>query len=63
MLTEFEQLVLEMRRNQKGFFTWHDQDYLKKSKELERKVDAYLEKKQEAERRDPTPDMFGNAAQ
>ena len=52
-----------MRTAQKNWFRWHDQNDLRKSKELERKVDAYLERKQEAERRDPTPDMFGNAAQ
>ena len=62
-MTDFEQLVLAMRTAQKTFFRYHDDLDLKKAKELERQVDAALERKQEAERRDPTPDMFGNAAQ
>lgn len=57
-MTEFEKLVLEMRTAQKNWFRWHDQNELRKSKELERKVDAALKQKQEQEK-DPTPDLFG----
>ncbi len=57
-MTEFEQLVLEMRTAQKNFFRYHDQNDLRKSKELERKVDAELARKQELEK-DPMPDLFG----
>lgn len=57
-MTDFEKLVLELRTAQKNFFRWHDQADLRKSKELERRVDAELAKKQEQEK-DPQPDLFG----
>ena len=57
-MTEFEKNVLDMRTAQKNFFRYHDQTDLWKSKELERKVDAELARKQELEK-DPTPDLFG----
>ena len=47
-----------MRTAQKNFFRYHDQNDLRKSKELERRVDAELAKKQEQEK-DPQPDLFG----
>lgn len=61
-MTEFEQTVLDMRNAQKAFFRWHDQNDLRKSKELERRVDAELARKQELEK-DPTPDLFGGEAE
>lgn len=57
-MTDFEKLVLELRTTQKNFFRYHDQLDLRKSKELERKVDAELARKQEQEK-DPQPDLFG----
>ena len=57
-MTEFEKLVLEMRTAQKNWFRYKDQLDLRKSKELERKVDSELTKKRELEN-DPTPDLFG----
>ena len=39
-MTEFEKLVLDMRTAQKNFFRYHDPLDLRKSKELERKVDS-----------------------
>ena len=57
-MTDFEKLVLELRTAQKNFFRWHDQADLRKSKELERRVDAWLERKKQQEQ-DPTPDLFG----
>ena len=57
-MNSFEKLVLELRTAQKNFFRYHDQNDLLKSKELERKVDAELARKQELEK-DPTPDLFG----
>ena len=57
-MTEFEQLVLGMRTAQKNFFRWHDKADLFESKELERKVDSYLERKKQQDR-EPTPDLFG----
>ncbi len=61
-MTEFEQTVLDMRNAQKAFFRYHDQLDLRKSKELERKVDSYLKRKQEQDR-EPTPDLFGGEAE
>ena len=57
-MIDFEKLVLEMRTAQKNWFRWHDTADLRKSKELERRVDAELAKKQEQEK-DPQPDLFG----
>ena len=57
-MTDFEKLVLELRTAQKNFFRYHDRADLRKSKELERRVDADLAKKQEQEK-DPQPDLFG----
>ncbi len=56
-MTEFEQMVLEMRKAQKDYFRWREPEMLKKSKELEREIDAYL-KRREAAQQDLTPDMF-----
>jgi hypothetical protein len=39
---EFNELVREMRFNQKQFFKTRSQTYLRKSQELERQVDSYL---------------------
>ena len=61
-MTDFEKLVLELRTAQKNFFRWHDQVDLRKSKELERRVDAELARKQEQEK-DPQPDLFGGEAE
>ena len=60
-MTDFEQLVLAMRNAQKTFFRYHDELDLKKAKDLERQVDAALERKQELDR-EPTPplDLFGS---
>lgn len=59
-MTDFEQLVLAMRTAQKTFFRYHDDLDLKKAKELERQVDAALERKQKLDQ-EPTPtlDLFG----
>ena len=57
-MTEFEQLVLEMRTAQKNFFRYHDQQDLKIAKKLEILVDGWLERIQQLEQ-DPTPDLFG----
>lgn len=59
-MTEFEKLVLDMRNAQKTFFRYHDQLDLRKSKELERRVDAWLERKKQQEQ-DPTPDLFADS--
>ena len=59
-MTEFEQMVLDMRTAQKNFFRYRDPADLRKSKELERKVDNYLDRKQQQEK-DPQPDLFGGA--
>ena len=62
-MTDFEQLVLAMRNAQKTFFRYHDDLDLKKAKELERQVDAALERKQELDR-EPTPplNLFGGGS-
>ena len=57
-MTDFEKLVLELRTAQKTFFRWHDPADLRKSKELERRVDAELARKQE-QAKDQQPDLFG----
>jgi len=57
-MTDFEKLVLELRTTQKNFFRYRDPADLRKSKELERRVDAELAKKQEQEK-DPQSDLFG----
>lgn len=41
-MREFFELVREMRNAQKEYFKTRDKNVLLKSKELERKVDAYL---------------------
>lgn len=41
-MNEFEQLVSEMRNAQREYFRTRDKEVLQRSKELERKVDAYL---------------------
>ena len=57
-MNSFEKLVLELRTAQKNFFRYRDPAELRKSKELERRVDAELARKQEQEK-DPQPDLFG----
>lgn len=47
VLNEFEQLVFDMRKNQSAFFKTKHKDYLERSKQLEKKVDAYLFKKKD----------------
>ena len=59
MMTEFEKLVWEMREAQKVYYRLHDPLDLKKAKDLERKVDAALRAKKEAEQ-DAQPDLFGS---
>lgn len=39
---QFQELVREMRFNQKQYFKTRSQTYLRKSQELERQVDQYL---------------------
>jgi hypothetical protein len=39
---QFNELVREMRFNQKQFFKTRSQTYLRKSQELEKQVDQYL---------------------
>ena len=41
-MNEFIELVREMRNAQKEYFRTRDKNVLQKSKELERKVDAFL---------------------
>lgn len=41
-MTDFEKLVLEMRKAQKDYFKTRDKQVLELSKKLERKVDNYL---------------------
>ncbi len=45
-LNSFEQCVKEMREAQRLYFKTRDKAVLEKAKELERKVDYWLEKKQ-----------------
>lgn len=42
-MNEFEKLVFEMRDCQKQFFATRNHEFLRRSKELEKKVDSYLE--------------------
>lgn len=42
-MTDFEKLVLEMRKAQKDYFKTRDKQSLELSKRLERRVDEYLE--------------------
>ena len=44
-MNEFEKLVFEMRKAQKEYFKTRDKVILEKSKQLERQVDEYLNKK------------------
>lgn len=44
-MTEFEKLVLEMRKAQKAYFKTRDKNILPLSKQLEKRVDEYLESK------------------
>lgn len=53
----FIQLVKQMRDNQKAYFKSRSQFYLNKSKELEREVDAAIEKHQ-AEKHGKQQDLF-----
>jgi len=41
---QFQELIREMRFNQKQYFKTRSQTYLRKSQELERQVDSYLKK-------------------
>jgi hypothetical protein len=43
LMTEFMQLVRDMRAAQKEYFRTRSKDVLNRSKELERKVDAELQ--------------------
>ena len=51
-MTEFEQLVAEMRKAQKDFFRTRNYKILEKSKELEKQVDQYLDEQVNG------PDLF-----
>ena len=44
-MNEFEKLVDEMRKAQRAFFKTRSVEYLVASKQLEKKVDDYLTKK------------------
>lgn len=44
-MTDFEKLVLEMRKAQKNFFKTRDRKYLDLSKKLESEVDRCLSNK------------------
>ena len=45
-MTEFMQLVREMRKAQKEYFKTRDKDVLAKSKQLEKRVDAEIKKEE-----------------
>lgn len=47
-MTEFIQLVREMRKAQKEYFKTRDKDVLAKSKQLEKRVDDEIKKEEEA---------------
>lgn len=51
-MTNFEQLVAEMRKAQKDFFRTRNYKILEKSKELEKQVDQYLDEQVNG------PDLF-----
>jgi len=46
-LTEFEQLVKDMRYYQVQYFRYRENGLLEKSKQLEKKVDTYLKEKED----------------
>ena len=45
-MTEFMQLVREMRKAQKEYFKTRDKDVLAKSKQLEKRVDSKIKKEE-----------------
>ena len=45
-MTEFMQLVREMRKAQKEYFNTRDRDVLAKSKQLEKRVDDEIKKEE-----------------
>lgn len=47
-MTEFMQLVREMRKAQKEYFKTRDKDVLAKSKQLEKRVDDEIKEEEEA---------------
>lgn len=47
-MTEFMQLVREMRKAQKEYFKTRDRDVLAKSKQLEKRVDDEIKKEEAA---------------
>lgn len=47
-MTEFMQLVREMRKAQKEYFKTRDKDVLAKSKQFEKRVDDEIKKEEEA---------------
>ena len=51
-MTDFEHLVMAMRKAKKEYFRTRDRAILLASKDLEKKVDDYLKKKEEDNRRD-----------
>lgn len=56
-MTDFEQLVFDMRQAQKTYFRTRTPVALNESKRLERAVDQYLEN---IKPEDLTPDLFSN---
>ena len=59
-MTEFEQLVHEMRQAQRNYFRSRENRFLAESKRLESEVDKYLRARMEAERQ---PRLFDNNQQ
>ena len=57
-MSEFEELVLKMREAQRSWFRWHDRNDLLHSKEYEKRVDMWLERKRREGIKNTTPDMF-----
>ena len=59
-MTDFEQLVFDMRQAQKTYFRTRTPVALNESKRLERAVDRALERLHEKEIHppDPTPELF-----
>ena len=64
-MSDFEQLVSDMRRVQKEYFRSRTPVSLNEARRLERAVDRMLEKLHEKEIHlpDPTPDLFPEYAQ
>jgi hypothetical protein len=57
-LTEFEQLVKDMRYYQSQYFRYRENRLLEMSKQLEMRVDHYLKEKEDNYRQ---PNLFGGS--